>query len=84
MHRKTGIWSTGKRISPISSDDGGVGDFFVDKFAKNINNCIIKTNEKTFYETGGVKLKKYCAILTKTYQKNVSLFTNIKLCTKIN
>ena len=55
MHRKTGIWSTGKRISPISSDDGGVGDFFVDKFAKNINNCIIKTNEKTFYGTGGGK-----------------------------
>lgn len=85
MHRKTGIWSTGKRISPISSDDGGVGDFFVDKFAKNINNCIIKINEKTFYGTGGgVKLKKYCAVLTKTRQKNVSLFTNIKLCTKIN
>ena len=38
MHRKIGIWSTGKRIFPISSDDGDVGDFFVDKFEKNIKN----------------------------------------------
>lgn len=52
MHRKIGIWSTGKRIFPISSDDGDVGDFFVDKFEKNIKNCIIKTMEKRFYKTG--------------------------------
>ena len=45
MHRKTGIWSTGKRISPISSDDGGVGDFFVDKFAKNIAKHIVAARQ---------------------------------------
>ena len=67
MHRKIGIWSTGKRIFPISSDDGDVGDFFVDEFEKNIKNCIIKTNGKTFLQNGGVKLEKYCAILTKTH-----------------